>query len=219
MEELFLVSIQEDVIFPEGEEVDELMSISLDPQVEQLESALNGSIEVTGEYSIVTDEEDNIRQFFRHIPVQVFLPSHQHLTEDSDIQIHSFDYDVEKPGRLSLTAELAFAVSTTQLKEVDEADELDAVDTVVYEQQDSYEEETVELELDETESEEEQEEEQEDNEEEAAVQVQKRTEEEEASIFGWLDERPQNQAQWRFSITSGNVELISTQDGEQPPKE
>ncbi len=218
MENLFLVPIQEDVIFPEGEEVDELLSISLDPQVHQTDSALSGSVEVTGEYSIVTEEEDNIRQFFRNIPVQVFIPSHHYVTADSDIQIHSFDYDVEKPGKLSLSAELAVVVSKLEEQAVIEFETVNEFEEEAYEEE-AYEEEAYEEEAAEEASEELIEEEEESSETEAAVQVQKRTEDAEASIFSWLDERPQQQAQWRFSIASGNVELISTQDEEQPPEE
>jgi hypothetical protein len=204
MEELFFISIQEGVVFPDGEEVEELLSISLDPQVtmesKEEGTALTGTIEVTGEYSIVTEEEENNRQFFRHIPVHAFIPPDRQTVADTDIQIHSFDYDVQKPGRLMLTAELAVAVALVEREET--VFEFDSnsneghdhiVEAASVEEHDHI----VEA---------------------ASVQVQK-GHSEEPSIFSWLEERSEHRAEWRFSIeTSGDVALISTQD-EEPTQE
>lgn len=203
MDELFFVSIEEGVVFPDGENVEELLSISLDPQVtmdpNDRGTALTGTIEVTGEYYIATEEEENIRQFFRHIPVHAFIPPDRQLADDADIQIHSFDYDVQKPDRLVLTAELAVAVS---FKEEETVFEFDS--HVNEEHEDHVEEASVEEHVDIVE--------------EASVQVQK-GHTDEPSIFSWLEEQSEHQAQWRFSIEpSGDVALISTQ-GEAPPQE
>ncbi|OKL38258.1 hypothetical protein [Domibacillus mangrovi] len=203
MDELFFVSIEEGVVFPDGENVEELLSISLDPQVtmdsNERGTALTGTIEVTGEYCIATEEEENIRQFFRHIPVHAFIPPDRQLADDTEIQIHSFDYDVQKPDRLVLTAELAVAVS---LKEEETVFEFDS--HANEEHEDHVEEASVEEPASIVE--------------EASVQVQK-GHTEEPSIFSWLEERSEHQAEWRFSIEpSGDVALISTQD-EVPPQE
>ncbi|OLN23498.1 hypothetical protein BTO30_05940 [Domibacillus antri] len=211
MEDLFLVSIREDVVFPDGEEVEELLSISLDPQVviePKMEgTSLTGTIEITGEYSIAEEEEENIRQFFRHIPVQAFIPPNRQTAEDTDIQIHSFDYDVQKPGRLMLAAELAVAL-VDQEEMTDEFAQDSHIELPVMEMEE--EEEVVETNL------------HEDSpvmEEEASVQVQKGNADA-PSIFSWLEEQSEKQAQWRFSIEkSGDVELISTQGEAQPQEE
>lgn len=215
MEELFFISLQEDVVFPEGEEVDELLSISLDPQITIADSVIQGSIEVTGDYRIYTEpglEEESVRQFFRHIPVQAVLPSNQQASSESDIQIHTFDYTVQKPDHLLLEAELAIAVSAAAADE-EEIDPLEVVAHIEEEDSEDVEEEAADEGLEEQEEIEETEEL-----EEAAVQVQKRTEDD-PSIFSWLEERPAQQAKWRFQVSSGNVELISTQDEEQPQEE
>lgn len=215
MEELFFISLQEDVVFPEGEEVDELLSISLDPQITIADSVIQGSIEVTGDYRIYTEpglEEESVRQFFRHIPVQAVLPSNQQASSESDIQIHTFDYTVQKPDHLLLEAELAIAVSAAAADE-EEIDPLEVVAHIEEENSEDVEEEAADEGLEEQEEIEETEEL-----EEAAVQVQKRTEDD-PSIFSWLEERPAQQAKWRFQVSSGNVELISTQDEEQPQEE
>lgn len=215
MEELFFISLQEDVVFPEGEEVDELLSISLDPQITIADSVIQGSIEVTGDYRIYTEsglEEESVRQFFRHIPVQAVLPSNQQASNESDIQIHTFDYTVQKPDHLLLEAELAIAVSAAAADE-EEIDPLEVVAHIEEENSEDVEEEAADEGLEEQEEIEETEEL-----EEAAVQVQKRTEDD-PSIFSWLEERPAQQAKWRFQVSSGNVELISTQDEEQPQEE
>jgi len=222
MEELFFVALQEDVVFPEGEEVDELLSISLDPQVVIQGASVQGSIEVTGEYRIHDYfglEEDSIRQFFRHIPVQAVLPPDQRAAEGADIEIHTFDYTVEKPDRLILEAELAIAVSTVRKIEEEPAPIVAAA--YEYEPEGSLENDAEELEESEAEESAEAEEEQETAEmesEDAAVQVQKRAEDD-ASVFSWLEERPAQKAKWRFQVSSGNVELITTQDEEQPQEE
>ncbi|MGG3450839.1 hypothetical protein [Domibacillus aminovorans] len=216
MDELFFVSIEEGVVFPDGESVEELLSISLDPQLtmdsKDEGTVLTGTIEVTGEYCIVTEEEENIRQFFRHIPVHAFIPPDRRIADDTDIQIHSFDYDVQKPDRLVLAAELAVVVS---LKEEETVFEFDSNSNEEHE--DSVEEASVEEHVEIVE--EASVEEHEDSVEEAAsVQVQK-GHTEEPSIFSWLEERSEHQAEWRFSIEpSGDVALISTQD-EAPPQE
>lgn len=215
MEELFFISLQEDVVFPEGEEVDELLSISLDPQITIADSVIQGSIEVTGDYRIYTEpglEEESVRQFFRHIPVQAVLPSNQQASSESDIQIHTFDYTVQKPDHLLLEAELAIAVSAAATDE-EEIDPLEVVAHIEEEDSEDVEEKAADEGLEEQEEIEETEEL-----EEAAVQVQKRTEDD-PSIFSWLEERPAQQAKWRFQVSSGNVELISTQDEEQPQEE
>ena len=224
MEELFFVALQEDVVFPEGEEVEELLSISLDPQVAIHGPSVHGSIEVTGEYRIhdpFGTEEDSVRQFFRHIPVQAILPSDQRVADGADIEIHNFDYTVEKPDRLILEAELAIAVSTVK-QETEEQDILaasSAYEAYEYEAEAVLENETEEIETiaaeEAVESEEAIEAEEEQETEEAAVQVQKRADDD-TSIFSWLEERPVQKTKWRFQVSSGNVELIATQDEEQP---
>ncbi|WP_050181201.1 hypothetical protein [Domibacillus robiginosus] len=223
MEELFFVALQEDVVFPEGEEVDELLSISLDPQVVIQGASVQGSIEVTGEYRINDHfgmEEDSVRQFFRHIPVQAILPPDQRAADGADIEIHTFDYTVKKPDRLILEAELAIAVSA--VRKVEEEQEPIVAAAYEYETEASFENDLEELEDSETEesiqAEEDQEADQTAETEDAAVQVQKRAEDD-ASIFSWLEERPVQQTKWRFQVSSGNVELIATQDEEQPPGE
>lgn len=227
MEELFFVALQEDVVFPEGEEVDELLSISLDPQVAIHGASVHGSIEVTGEYRIhdpFGTEEDSVRQFFRHIPVQAILPSDQRVADGADIEIHNFDYTVEKPDRLILEAELAIAVSSVK-QETEEQDILaasSAHEAYEYEAKAVPENEAEEIEAVEAEaaveSEEASEAEEEQETEEAAVQVQKRADDD-TSIFSWLEERPVQKTKWRFQVSSGNVELIATQDEEQPQEE
>lgn len=219
MEERFIMPVKEEVHFPEEEEVESLLSVSLDPQLHASNHMMQGFIDVTGEY-VIRSEGEETRQFFRQIPVYAILPERLAAAADEDVHIHSFDYKIDPPNRLFIEAEIGVILAVVseeepakvavQAEEPVSADEqepekeeasvsVDRPPQPVAEQVSTQEAESQEAEF-----------------EEAAVQVQK-TAEDTSKLFRWLDVVPEEPAKWRFNISTGNVELISTQ-GEAPQR-
>lgn len=129
-------SLEESVWFQKGQEVDELISISLDPDITIQESdqyiTIKGSLELTGEYnrepSFEVEEEDNTDYFhtnprtiqsveyrneeglcaFTHqFPVEVTIPKNRiQNLDDIDVAVETFDYAFPEKSCLRLTADL-----------------------------------------------------------------------------------------------------------------
>ncbi len=128
-------SLEESVWFQKGQEVDDLISISLDPDITIQESdqyiTIKGSLELSGEYSREEDEsveadyedfftnnprtvqlvelrEDEGTYAFTHqFPVEVTIPKNriQNL-EEIDVRVETFDYAFPENSCLRLTADL-----------------------------------------------------------------------------------------------------------------
>jgi stage VI sporulation protein D len=122
------------VWFQRGQEVAELISISLDPDITIQENdqyvTIKGSLELTGEYKCPEqveegeeapkfagrqihsvnerEEEEGILEFLHQFPVDITIPQNRiESIYDIDIQVESFDYDFPETNSMKLTAELA----------------------------------------------------------------------------------------------------------------
>lgn len=125
-------SLEDSVWFQRGQEVAELVSISLDPNITIQESeqyvAIRGSLELTGEYKgfeqqqedaeddipalkfvhSVMEREEGIFEFLHRFPVDITIPKNRiERIYDLDINIESFDYVFPEKDRLKLDANLA----------------------------------------------------------------------------------------------------------------
>ncbi|WP_078545301.1 stage VI sporulation protein D [Litchfieldia alkalitelluris] len=127
-------SVEESVWFQKGQEVSELVSISLDPNIviqehEQYVS-IRGALQLTGEYRIdentsdqderdftsvrvvneVTTREDGVSELSHDFPVDITIPKNriQNL-DDVYVAIESFDYELPKRGCLQLVADLSIS--------------------------------------------------------------------------------------------------------------
>jgi stage VI sporulation protein D len=126
--------LEESLWFRKGQEVAELVSISLDPDITIQENdqyvTIRGSLELTGEYksyedSIVnedetvstqkyvervdTQEEGNC-EFSHRFPVDITIPNNRiQSIYDIDVIVESFDYSLPERSCLKLTAELTIS--------------------------------------------------------------------------------------------------------------
>ncbi|TCN24548.1 stage VI sporulation protein D [Mesobacillus foraminis] len=124
-------SLEESVWFQRGQEVAELVSISLDPNITIQENdqyvTIKGSLELTGEYKSdqtdddgteleagtrqihsVMEREEGYLEFLHRFPVDITIPQNRiESIYDIDISVESFDYDFPERGSLKLSAELA----------------------------------------------------------------------------------------------------------------
>ncbi|MGM0900257.1 MAG: stage VI sporulation protein D [Bacillota bacterium] len=127
-------SLEESVWFQRGQEVAELISISLDPDITIQENdqyvTIKGSLELTGEYKCQDqveegeeapkfagrqihsvnerEEEEGILEFLHQFPVDITIPQNRiESIYDIDIQVESFDYDFPEKNSMKLTADLA----------------------------------------------------------------------------------------------------------------
>ncbi|WP_147532528.1 stage VI sporulation protein D [Bacillus marasmi] len=127
-------SLEESVWFQKGQEVAELLSISLDPNITIIENdqyvAIRGSLELTGEYKRVDEEsveqdelistpkfvqsveerEEGFCEFLHRFPVDITIPNNRiQSVYDIDVSIDSFDYAVPERSCLRLVAELTIS--------------------------------------------------------------------------------------------------------------
>ncbi|KMY54925.1 hypothetical protein AC623_14085 [Bacillus sp. FJAT-27231] len=126
-------SLEETVRFMRGQEVGELYSISLDPQIHTEEAdqfiRMHGFLELSGEYAPseqhqaeqtgmhgykyvqqVLERGDNECEFFHHFPIDITIPkSRIAKMEDVEIYIDSFDYEFPEKANLKLTVDLSIA--------------------------------------------------------------------------------------------------------------
>lgn len=124
-------SLEESVWFQRGQEVAELVSISLDPNITIQENeqyvSIRGSLELTGEYTCQEQQEDNndhipalkyvhsvmereagVYEFLHRFPVDITIPKNRiESVYDIDISVESFDYVFPEKDRLKLNADLA----------------------------------------------------------------------------------------------------------------
>lgn len=123
-------SLEESVWFQRGQEVEELVSISLDPNITIQENdqyvMIRGSLDLTGEYkrqSETTEEgqwsslqkwvqnveerEEGLCEFSHQFPVDITIPTTRvRDLSEIDVLIDTFDYVLPERSCLKLTAEL-----------------------------------------------------------------------------------------------------------------
>lgn len=125
-------SLEESVWFQKGQEVEDLLSISLDPNITIQENdqyiTIQGSLELTGEYKRVQEEqgeeeevfqtpklvhsvmerEEGICEFLHHFPVDITIPRTRISSlEEIEVEIETFDYVFPERSCLNLTADLS----------------------------------------------------------------------------------------------------------------
>ncbi|CAM3942153.1 Stage VI sporulation protein D [Mesobacillus thioparans] len=126
-------SLEESVWFQRGQEVAELVSISLDPNITIQENeqyvSIRGSLELTGEYTCheqqqendgeeqlsalkyvhsVMERDEGVYEFLHRFPVDITIPKNRiESIYDIDIQVEGFDYVFPEKERLKLNADLA----------------------------------------------------------------------------------------------------------------
>ncbi|PCK20641.1 spore coat protein [Bacillus pumilus] len=125
-------SVEESIYFKNGQEVSELLSISLDPDILVQEVndyvSIRGSLELTGEYNIYQEEllgelssyasyrqadevkvrEDGTAELLHQFPVDITIPKNKisHLN-DVFVFIDAFDYQLSESRLLTIQADLA----------------------------------------------------------------------------------------------------------------
>lgn len=127
-------SLEESLWFRKGQEVEELVSISLDPDITIQENdqyvTIRGSLELTGEYKSYeanhASEEENSStqkfverveeqevggcQFSHRFPVDITIPNNRiQSIYDIDVLVESFDYSLLERSCLKLSAELTIS--------------------------------------------------------------------------------------------------------------
>ncbi|WP_246017898.1 stage VI sporulation protein D [Mesobacillus subterraneus] len=125
-------SLEESVWFQRGQEVAELVSISLDPNITIQENeqyvSIRGSLELTGEYTCHEQQQENqeeqipalkfvhsvmerdqgVYEFLHRFPVDITIPKNRiESVYDIDITVEGFDYVFPEADRLKLNADLA----------------------------------------------------------------------------------------------------------------
>jgi stage VI sporulation protein D len=128
-------SIEESVWFQKGQEVEELVSISIDPDImiQEYEQyvTIRGALLLTGEYRIdeegheavddrefttvrlvqdVTTREDGISELKHRFPVDITIPKNRiQSLDDIYVSIESFDYELPEKHHLQLIADLSIS--------------------------------------------------------------------------------------------------------------
>ncbi|MFE8703425.1 stage VI sporulation protein D [Cytobacillus sp. FJAT-54145] len=124
-------SLEESVWFQKGQEVEELISISLDPNITINENeqyvTIKGSLLLTGEYKrnendlvgeeewqsapkflqAIEEREEGVYEFSHNFPVDITIPNNriQNL-EEIDVEVETFDYVFQERSCMKLTADL-----------------------------------------------------------------------------------------------------------------
>ncbi|WP_028783361.1 stage VI sporulation protein D [Thalassobacillus devorans] len=131
---VFSFYLDESLWFERGQEVKELMGISLDPEIviHPLDETvlIQGAINLTGEYFAKTDEESDTEtvapfpsrkiverveqeeegasQFYHQFPVEVSIPRNRvENVDDVSVSIDVFDYELPSENQLKLHATIA----------------------------------------------------------------------------------------------------------------
>jgi stage VI sporulation protein D len=169
-------SLEESVWFQKGQEVEELVSISLDPNITIHENeqyvTIQGALELTGEYQRYNDgtieeedffaaprfvhhveeREEGIYEFSHRFPVDITIPNNRiQSIDDIHVEVESFDYLFQERSCMKLIADLTITglYGDQQHKPLhEEAEEEEVQLEVVYREAKSEEiEETVEVSL------------------------------------------------------------------------
>ncbi|MGG5254876.1 stage VI sporulation protein D [Neobacillus sp. SM06] len=143
-------SLEESLWFRKGQEVEELISISLDPDITIQENdqyvTIRGSLELTGEYKSFHDGEgmeeeaefaqkyvqrvdegdEGVYEFAHRFPVDITIPNNRiQSIYDIDVMVETFDYSLPERSCLKLSAELT--ISGLYGARQDQGDEVEAV--------------------------------------------------------------------------------------------
>lgn len=127
-------SLEESLWFRKGQEVAELISISLDPDITIQENdqyvTIRGSLELTGEYKsseesseegnesitsqkfveTVAEREEGNCEFSHRFPVDITIPNNRVKSiYDIDVLVDSFDYSLPERSCIKLAAELTIS--------------------------------------------------------------------------------------------------------------
>lgn len=158
-------SVEESVWFQKGQEVSELLSISLDPDISIHEHdqyiSIRGALQLTGEYKIDQDgsegdsfeyanvryvnevetREDGVSVLTHRFPVDITIPRNRiQQLDDVYVSIESFDYELPELKCLKLIADLSISGITdgesAQNEEVETARE-EAVEPLYRESENS----------------------------------------------------------------------------------
>jgi stage VI sporulation protein D len=127
-------SVEESLWFRKGQEVEELISISLDPDITIQENdqyvTIRGSLDLSGEYKCYQEQDDNqdeglasqkfvervdereegTCEFSHRFPVDITIPNNRiQSVYDIDVLVDSFDYSLPERSCLKLSAELTIS--------------------------------------------------------------------------------------------------------------
>ncbi|ENQ3105425.1 stage VI sporulation protein D [Bacillus sp. 491mf] len=138
-------SLKESVWFQKGQEVNELLSISLDPDVaieeREYEIVVYGQLDLTGEYipkeetetfslrelspvrtiDYVETRDDGINELVHSFPLEISIPRGRvKRVEDLYVDIEEFDYELLENGCLQLLADVSIHGLCDEEREVEE---------------------------------------------------------------------------------------------------
>lgn len=129
-------SVEESVSFQKGQEVSELVSISIDPDIAIQEHdqyvSIRGALQLTGEYRIdesaadeeissrdlttsrmihdITTRDDGVSELKHRFPVDITIPNNRiQSLDDVYVSIDSFDYELPEKYYLKLAADLSIS--------------------------------------------------------------------------------------------------------------
>lgn len=141
-------SLKEFVWFQKGQEVEELLSISLDPDVEieelDHEVIVRGQLDLTGEYVARQDDsayslrdlspaksidyvetrEDGVNELVHSFPLEISIPRNRvKVIEELYVSIEEFDYELKENGCLQLLADISITGLCDEERIEDEEEE------------------------------------------------------------------------------------------------
>lgn len=149
-------NVDESIWFKQGDEIDNILSISLEPDINVEETGdyvtIKGSLRLGGEYerSEHTSEkeetlersseqmpfrsvqevrklDDNVAEFQHHFPVEITIPNNRvESLDDIVVTVESFDYRIPNASNLQMSAELA--IEGIQKEQTNENDPIDNYD-------------------------------------------------------------------------------------------
>ena len=135
-------------LVPKGQEVEELLSISLDPDVEieelDHEVIVRGQLDLTGEYVARQDDsayslrdlspaksidyvetrEDGVNELVHSFPLEISIPRNRvKVIEELYVSIEEFDYELKENGCLQLLADISITGLCDEERIEDEEEE------------------------------------------------------------------------------------------------
>ncbi|MDI6533788.1 stage VI sporulation protein D [Bacillus mycoides] len=141
-------SLKESVWFQKGQEVEELLSISLDPDVEieelDHEVIVRGQLDLTGEYVARQDDSayslrelspakaidyvetraDGVNELVHSFPLEISIPRNRvKVIEELYVSIEEFDYELRENGCLQLLADISITGLCDEERTEDEEEE------------------------------------------------------------------------------------------------
>ncbi|MFD6508770.1 stage VI sporulation protein D [Bacillus sp. NPDC060175] len=142
-------SLKESVWFQKGQEVEELLSISLDPDVEieelDHEVIVRGQLDLTGEYVARQDDSayslrelspakaidyvetraDGVNELVHSFPLEISIPRNRvKVIEELYVSIEEFDYELKENGCLQLLADISITGLCDEERTEDEEEEM-----------------------------------------------------------------------------------------------